>query len=115
MVLAAVLFTYVGLADASACSFVNFRFFFGTDSETDMTVRSGQPCSIPLVTGGRASYSSMVISRPPRNGTARANSSGATYQSRPGYRGPDSFAFTASGTTPHRTGSTTIEVRITVQ
>jgi hypothetical protein len=115
LVIAILLFLSLGVAEASACSFVNFRFFFGTNSETDMTVRSGQPCSIPLVTGGRASYSSMVISRPARNGTAHTTSSGATYQSRPGYKGPDSFAFTASGTTPHRTGSTTIEVRVTVQ
>jgi hypothetical protein len=114
-ILATVLLMILGMADASACSFVNFRFFFGTDSETDMTVRSGQPCSIPLITGGRASYSGFVISRLPRGGTARANSSDATYQSKPGYKGPDSFAFTASGTTPFRTGSTTIEVRVTVQ
>src|SRR4051794_27841872 len=115
LVIAILFLMSLGIAEASACSFVNFRFFFGTDSETDMTVRSGQPCSIPLVTGGRASYSGIVISRPARGGTARATSSGASYQSRPGYKGPDSFAFTASGTTPHRTGSTTIEVRVTVQ
>src|SRR6478735_2071182 len=113
-VLLAILLTSFGTADASACSFVNFRFFFGSDSSTDMAARSGQPCSMPLVTGGRASYSGIVISRPARGGTARADSSGVTYQSRPGYKGPDSFAFTVSGTTPHRTGSTTVQVRVAV-
>ena len=115
LALAVLLLMGAGIAEASACNFVNFRFFFGTDSETDMTVRSGEPCSMPLITGGRASYSGIVISRQARAGTARADSSGVTYRSRPGYKGPDSFAFRVSGTTPHRTGSTTVEVRITVQ
>ena len=115
LALAVLLLTSAGIAQASACNFVNFRFFFGTDSDTDMTTKSGQPCSMPLVTGGRASYSGIVISRPPRGGTARADSSGVTYQSRPGYKGPDSFAFRVSGTTPHGTGSTTVEVRVVVQ
>jgi hypothetical protein len=114
-VLAALFLTSASLGEASACNFVNFRFFFGTDSDTDMTVRSGQPCSMPLITGGRASYSGIRISRQARGGTARADSSGVTYQSRPGYKGPDSFAFTVSGTNPHRTGSTTVLVRVTVQ
>jgi hypothetical protein len=115
LALAVLLLTGVGIAEASACNFVNFRFFFGTDSETDMTARSGESCSMPLITGGRASYSGIRISRPARGGTARADSSGVTYQSRPGFRGPDSFAFTVSGTTPFRTGSTTVEVRVLVQ
>jgi len=115
LALAVVLLTSAGIVEASACNFVNFRFFFGTDSETDMSVRSGQPCSMPLITGGRASYSGIRISRQARGGAARADSSGVTYQSRPGFRGPDSFAFTVSGTTPFRTGSTTVEVRVTVQ
>ena len=114
-VLLAILLTSFGTADASACSFVNFRFFFGSDSSTDMAARSGQPCSMPLITGGRASYSGIVISRPARSGTARADSSGVTYQSKPGYRGADSFAFTVSGTNPHVRGRTTVEVRVTVQ
>jgi hypothetical protein len=115
LVLAVVLLTSAGMVEASACNFVNFRFFFGTDSETDMMARSGEPCSIPLITGGRASYSGIVISRPARGGRARADSSGVTYQSKPGFKGADSFAFTVSGTTPFRTGSTTVEVRVTVQ
>jgi len=115
LALAVALLVIAGIAEASACNFVNFRFFFGTDSDTDMTARSGQPCSMPLVTGGRASYSGIVISRQARAGRARADSSGVTYQSRSGYKGPDSFAFTVSGTNPHTTGSTTVEVRITVQ
>jgi hypothetical protein len=115
LALAVLLLTSAGIAEASACNFVNFRFFFGTDSDTDMTARSGQPCSMPLVTGGRASYSGIRISRQARGGTARADSSGVTYQSRPGFRGPDSFAFTVSGTNPHVTGSTTVVVRVQVQ
>lgn len=115
LALAVLLLTGAGITQASACNFVNFRFFFGTDSETDMTARSGERCSMPLITGGRASYSGIRISRPARGGAARADSSGVTYQSRPGFKGPDSFAFTVSGTTPFRTGSTTVEVRVLVQ
>jgi len=115
LVLAVVFLMSAGMVEASACNFVNFRFFFGTDSDTDMQVRSGEPCSIPLVTGGRASYSGIVISRPARGGTARADSSGVTYRSKPGFKGADSFAFTVSGTTPFRTGSTTVVVRVVVQ
>ena len=115
LALAVLLLTSAGLGESAACNFVNFRFFFGTDSDTDMTTRSGQPCSMPLITGGRASYSGIVISRQARAGRARADSSGVTYQSRPGYTGPDSFAFTVSGTNPHTTGSTTVVVRVQVQ
>jgi len=115
LALTVLLLTGAGIAEAAACNFVTFRFFFGTDSNTDMTARSGQPCSMPLITGGRASYSGIRISRPARAGTARADSSGVTYQSRPAYKGPDSFTFTVSGTTPHRTGSTTVLVRVVVQ
>jgi hypothetical protein len=115
LALAVALLMTAGIAEASACNFVNFRFFFGTDSDTDMTVRSGQSCSIPLITGGRASYSGIVISRQARAGRAGADSSGVTYQAKAGYKGPDSFAFTVSGTNPHTTGSTTVVVRVTVQ
>ena len=115
LALAVLFLTSAGLGEAAACNFVNFRFFFGTDSNTDMTARSGQPCSMPLITGGRASYSGIVISRQARAGRARADSSGVTYQSKPGYKGPDSFAFTVSGTTPFKTGSTTVEMRVTVE
>ncbi len=115
LVLAVLFLTSAGIVEASACNFVDFRFFFGTDSDTDMQVRSGQPCSMPLITGGRASYSGIVISRPARSGTARAGSSGVTYQSKPGYKGADSFAFTVSGTNRFVSGRTTVEVRVTVQ
>jgi len=115
LALAVLLLASAGIGEAAACNFVNFRFFFGTDSETDMTARSGESCSMPLITGGRASYSGIVISRQARFGTARADSSGVTYRSMPGYKGPDSFAFRVSGTTPFRTGSTTVEMRIQVQ
>lgn len=115
LALAVVLLTSAGTVEASGCNFVNFRFFFGTDSQTDMLARSGEPCSMPLITGGRASYSGIVISRPARGGTARAGSSGVTYQSKPGYKGADSFAFTVSGATPFGSGQTTVEVRVAVQ
>ena len=42
LVLAVAFLMGARIAQASACNFVNFRFFFGTDSETDMTARSGE-------------------------------------------------------------------------
>ena len=114
LALAVLLLTSAGLGEASACNFVNFRFFFGTDSNTDMTARSGQPCSMPLITGGRASYSAsdqQATTR--RHGARRLLGCHLPVETR--LQRADLFAFTVSGTTPHGTGSTTVEMRVTVE
>ena len=93
---------------------------FGSNTATDMHVGSGKPCPIMLRTGGRSTFSAIAVSAPPRNGTARPNgSSGVVYQSKPGYKGADSFAFTITGSGPRgsgtSTGTSTIQVGVVVQ
>ena len=117
LALATVFLTILGLAEASACSVARFRFpTFGSNTGTDMHVTSGKPCPIRVRTGGRSTFSAVTVSAPARNGTARASgASGVVYQSRPGYKGPDSFAFTVTGSGPRGSGTSTIQVGVVVQ
>src|ERR1043165_8886291 len=107
----------LGLAEASACSVARFRFpTFGSNTGTDMHVTSGKPCPIRVRTGGRSTFSAVTVSAPARNGTARSDgSSGVVYQSKPGYKGADSFAFTVSGKGPSGSGTSTVQVGVVVQ
>ena len=113
--LAAVFLATLGVLEASACSTVRFRFTFGSETSTVMHVASGKPCAIPLRTGARSTFSGVTISAPARNGSASASSSGVTYQSKPGFKGADSFAFTVSGTNASGPGKATVQVAVTVQ
>ena len=88
---------------------------FGSDTSTVMHVASGKPCAIPLRTGARSTFSGVTIGAPARNGSASASSSGVTYQSKPGFKGADSFAFTVSGTNASGPGKATVQVAVTVQ
>jgi hypothetical protein len=111
----AIFLTVMGVIEASACSLVPFRFNFGADNSTVMQVGSGRRCGVLLHAGARSIFSGVAISAPARNGTVRAGSSGATYQSKPGYKGADSFAFTLAGTSPRGSGKSTVQVSVTVQ
>ncbi len=111
----AIFLTGIGAVEASACSLVPFRFNFGPDTSTIMQVGSGRLCSVLLHAGARSTFSGVAISAPARNGTVHARSSGAGYQSKPGYKGADSFAFTLAGTNSRGSGKTTVQVSVTVQ
>ena len=111
----ATIFLTVGVIEASACNVVPFRFDFGSDNSTVMQVGSGRRCSVILSAGPRSTFSGVAISAPARNGTVRAGSSGAGYQSKPGYKGADSFAFTLAGTGPSGSWKSTVQVSVTVQ
>src|SRR5438128_1283871 len=113
--LATVFLMTLGVFEASACNTARFRFTFGSDTSTVMTVGSGKPCAIPLRAGARSTFSGVSISAPARNGTARAGSTGVTYQSKPGYKGADSFAFTVSGTNTRGPGKSTVQLTVNVQ
>jgi hypothetical protein len=113
--LATALLTTFGIVEASACNTMRFRFNFGSDTSTDMRVGSGKPCSVTLRAGARSTFSGVAISSPARNGTVRAGSSGATYQSKPGFKGADSFAFTISGSNASGPGKSTVQVAVTVE
>ena len=103
--------------EASACAFTPFYFvtYGGSGTSTHMQATSGKPCAIPLSTGGRHSYSAIVIGTQAKNGTARAAASSVTYQSKPGYRGSDFFEFRMTGSGPSRSGTSSIKVDVTVQ
>ena len=113
--LATVFLMTLGILEASACNTVRFRFTFGSDTSTVMHVASGKPCAIPLRTGARSTFSGVTISAPARNGSASASSSGVTYQSKPGFKGVDSFGFTVSGSNAKGPGKSTVQVAVTVQ
>jgi len=115
LALATLFLSVLGVFEASACNIVRFRFNFGSDTSTAMQVGSGRPCSVTLRAGARSTFSGVAISSPARNGTVRAGSSGATYQSKAGYKGADSFAFTISGSNARGPGKSTVQVAVTVQ
>jgi hypothetical protein len=115
LVLTTIFLTAMGVMEASACNIVPFRLFFGSDTSTVMQVGSGRRCSVVFRTGARSTFSGFVVSTPARNGTVSARSSGATYQSKPGYKGADAFAVTLTGTGSRGPGKTTVQVSVTVQ
>ena len=117
LVLATTFLIALAGAEASACAFTPFYFvtYGGSGTSTHMQTNNGKPCAIPLSTGGRHSYSAIAISRQARNGTARAATSSVTYQSRPGYKGRDFFEFRMTGSGPSRSGTSSIQVDVTVQ
>jgi hypothetical protein len=115
--LATIFLTVAGLAEASACNVTRFRFpSFGSNTATDMHVGSGKPCPIVIRTGGRSTFSAITVSAPARNGTARSKGASAVvYQSRPGYKGPDSFAISVTGSSPSGSGTSIVQVGVVVQ
>ena len=117
LLLATIFLAVTGGIEASACMIVPFQIDFGSDTATVMQVGSGKRCSVALHAGARSAYSGVAISAPARNGTVRAGSSGATYQSKPGYKGADAFAFTVTGTGPFTNGlgKSTVQVSVTAQ
>jgi len=115
LVMTAVFLATLGVGEASACNTVRFNFRFGSETSTVMHVGSGKPCPITLRTSARSTFSSVTVSAPARNGTVRAGGSGVTYQSKPGFAGADSFAFTVTGSGASGSGKSTVQVAVTVQ
>ena len=88
---------------------------WGGNSTAEMAASSGEPCSLPIDAGGTNIIESMVISSPPRNGTARVDDDTVWYQSRSGFTGQDSFTFTVTGSGGGGSGSSTVRLNVTVQ
>jgi len=101
---------------AAECSVAPWRFMFGQGTSANMTVSSGAPCSLTIAwTGGATSIQGVRISASPGNGSASAGSTRVTYRSKPGYRGPDSFAFAISGRNNAGPGIATVQVSVNVR
>src|ERR1051325_591495 len=117
LVFATAFLIVVAGSDASACAFTPFYFvtYGGSGTSTHMQATSGKPCAIPLSTGGRHSYSAIVIGTHGCNGTARASASRVTYQSRARYKGRDFFEFRVPVSGRSRSGTSSIQVEVTVQ
>jgi hypothetical protein len=88
---------WTGSALAQDCS-AQAVYFNGdvVETEGEMTVRSGKGCSFNL-NGIRGAISETVISQKPKVGKAGVANLKPYYVSKPGYQGPDEFAYTFVG------------------
>ena len=111
------LLTGCGLASAQAqCAVQPWSIpYLGSNTSTTMAAASGQPCQIYPSVGGSGVMTGIAISAPASNGTASASSDVIVYQSRPGFTGQDSFTFTITGNGPGGSGTSAVQVGVTVQ
>jgi hypothetical protein len=74
-------------------------YFYGerVELETVLTVKSGAGCLFNI-SGIPGAISETVITQQPRVGKAGVRGLTPFYASKPGYRGPDEFAYTFIGT-----------------
>jgi len=111
-----VMLTLATMAPAYAgCSTSRFRWLFGSTTSTNMSAGSGQRCGFSLSAGGSTVINGLRIVERPKHGTAFAGSTGVGYQSRPGYRGADTFEFAVIGHGRSGSDPATIRVDVTVQ
>ena len=87
----------VAPACAKDCSVQHYRFVFGSDTDTTMTVKAGTVCTSTITAG--TSISSATIAQAASNGTASIlDSHRWSYRPRPGFKGQDTFVLAFSGT-----------------
>jgi hypothetical protein len=103
-------------ASAQACN-ARFSFTFGQVTSGTMAAASGVPCAASVgQTGTNTVIKSVKVTSAPQNGSASAGSAGATYRSKPGFKGSDSFTFTIFGDgNAGRNTTATIQMAVTVQ
>jgi hypothetical protein len=99
------------------CAVYPFYFpYFGSNTSTTMDADSGKPCPIAAASGGTAYMQSVTVAARPRNGSVSIGAGYVvTYQSRPGYTGPDSFAYAVRGSAPSGTGTSIVRVNVRVR
>jgi hypothetical protein len=98
----------------ASCAVARFGFLANQVSQATMVAPSGRTCRIVLNAGGRSRFDSARIVSRPRNGTATASTIAVTYQSKPGYKGTDSFSFSVNGRLAPEGGAATIQVTVQV-
>ena len=89
--------------------------YLGSNTTTSMVVSSGEACPIYTSVGGTNIITSVNVTAPAGNDTASAGDDTVTYQSQPGYTGPDSFTFSVTGSGPGGSGTSAVQVSVTVQ
>jgi hypothetical protein len=99
------------------CAFTRVNIpYFGSNAITTMNADSGQPCTIDGRAGGTAYMQSVTVAARPSHGSVSIGAGFVvTYRSRPGYRGPDSFAYAVRGSAPSGTGTSIVRVSVNVQ
>jgi pimeloyl-ACP methyl ester carboxylesterase len=103
---------------AASCVMPKWHFVFEQRTSATMTVSSGAFCQTSLnsrITSGGSVIQKVIVSAPPRNGTATAQGLGVFYRSDSGFQGHDSFAFTIMGRSNTGQRSATVEVSVTVK
>ena len=115
-VLASLMFA-VGYSSAQAqCAVEPFYIpYLGSNTTTNMSASSGQPCQIYPSAGGTNVMTGIGISSAPSNGTATASGDVIVYRSQPGFTGQDSFTFTITGSGPGGSGTSAIQVGVSVR
>ena len=88
---------------AAGCQVTPFRMMYGLDTQSQMVVRSGQPCGISMGAGPGRTYSAgggngLSVAEAPEHGSvAVVGGNGIAYRPAPGYTGPDRFTFQSTG------------------
>ncbi|MGJ5132959.1 Ig-like domain-containing protein [Bradyrhizobium oligotrophicum] len=99
---------------ASECPASGSLSDWGINSTGYFNVASGGSCLFPIRIAGVMKSSS--ISQKPAHGTLKKlNISTFQYTAKAGYKGPDSFAVTATGKGPTASGTSVITMNATVQ
>jgi hypothetical protein len=103
----------------AACHTDHFNFFYGSDASANMHVSSGGRCTINISLGPTGSIKSIAVAERAKHGAVSYNGSlgypEITYQSSPGYKGDDGFAFSVDGVGIHRSGLSTIRVSVDIK
>lgn len=114
--LTAAILALVSSAALAQCRVEAFRFTFGSDTSTTMTVKQGSVCATNINPREGSQFVRMRVTRKPRHGTAgNSGTTGVAYKARPGFVGQDTFVATVSGSgTAGRIGRSNITFHVTV-
>lgn len=114
--MAAAFLLLVSSAAMAQCRVEPFRFTFGSDTSTTMTVRQGSVCVSNIKPREGSQFVAMRVTRKPRHGTAgNSGTTGVAYKPRPGFVGQDTFVATISGSgTARRVGRSNVTYHVTV-
>jgi len=81
-----------------------------------ITTSSGKPCGGSFRAGGPIRFKRLYLATPPQNGTVSLREGGYySYQSKPGYRGPDVFMLRICGTEQTAEGCANVRYSVTVE
>jgi hypothetical protein len=114
MVAAGLWLAWSSSADA-ACQVSNVSFDLTANQTVTSTVSTdGGGCGITFRGGVNTAYTSITVTRRPRNGTIapRSNGFAFNYQPRSGFKGSDAFAIKACGTSRGKPGCVTVNYAV---